>query len=189
MYRLRSRGQRHLHGCGLKERASRVVRAKRCSHRTAQQGAQRPWYTGPMFRYELPQAASPVSASSTGSVSKLLGFADPPQGALASDRVAGNLLTAWESESGPWETLPRRWPGKDRSHTTLWRADGMARSPPEPVRPEPAADSTTRCGILDSKKNPVRETPGLLARPATPARRIVSSAQAASSALTSDGAS
>ncbi|TWB89720.1 histidyl-tRNA synthetase [Synechococcus sp. Ace-Pa] len=88
MYSFEDRGQRH---CTLRpEGTASVVRAA-LQHGLLNKGPQRLWYTGPMFRYERPQAGRQRQFHQLGV--ELLGFADPRSDAEAI-AIAWDLLTA-----------------------------------------------------------------------------------------------
>ncbi len=87
MYTFADRGQR---SCTLRpEGTASVVRAV-LQHGLLSQGPQRLWYTGPMFRYERPQAGRQRQFHQVGI--ELLGFADPRSDAEAI-AIAWDLLT------------------------------------------------------------------------------------------------
>ncbi len=84
MYTFLDRGER---SCTLRpEGTASVVRAA-LQHGLLGQGAQRLWYTGPMFRYERPQAGRQRQFHQVGI--ELLGFADPRSDAEA-------IAIAWD---------------------------------------------------------------------------------------------
>jgi histidyl-tRNA synthetase len=88
MYTFLDRGER---SCTLRpEGTASVVRAA-LQHSLLGQGPQRLWYTGPMFRYERPQAGRQRQFHQVGI--ELLGFADPRSDAEAI-AIAWDLLSS-----------------------------------------------------------------------------------------------
>jgi histidyl-tRNA synthetase len=88
MYTFLDRGER---SCTLRPEATASVVRAALQHSLLGQGPQRLWYTGPMFRYERPQAGRQRQFHQVGI--ELLGFADPRSDAEAI-AIAWDLLSA-----------------------------------------------------------------------------------------------
>ncbi|MCX5932156.1 MAG: HisS family protein, partial [Cyanobacteria bacterium] len=153
MYTFQDRGER---SCTLRpEGTASVVRAA-LQHGLLSQGPQRLWYTGPMFRYERPQAGRQRQFHQVGI--ELLGFADPRSDAeaiaiawdLLSELGVGGLALELNSLGDPADRAAYRTTlvGWLEEHQEQLDADSRERITTNPLR------------ILDSK-NP--ETQAVLA--------------------------
>ncbi|MCP9819895.1 histidine--tRNA ligase [Synechococcus sp. Cruz-9H2] len=154
MYTFQDRGER---SCTLRpEGTASVVRAA-LQHGLLSQGPQRLWYTGPMFRYERPQAGRQRQFHQVGI--ELLGFADPRSDAeaiaiawdLLSELGVGGLALELNSLGDPADRAAYRTTlvGWLEEHQEQLDADSRERITTNPLR------------ILDSK-NP--DTQAVLAK-------------------------
>ncbi len=144
MYTFQDRGER---SCTLRpEGTASVVRAA-LQHGLLSQGPQRLWYTGPMFRYERPQAGRQRQFHQVGI--ELLGFADPRSDAeaiaiawdLLSELGVGGLALELNSLGDPADRAAYRTTlvGWLEEHQEQLDADSRERITTNPLR------------ILDSK--------------------------------------